>query len=161
LGGIAAVIVVIAIISVIVTSQDSYVVEEETIETKDFSELTESELEQLKELNIDPKFLFDFEAHDFVRFYKGSDGEGAQIIDILNSRMFQNYPDLNEISNNPHRVEWYNFADEENKELVTVGYAFQTFKEDSEYIWLVNKTNYSITAQNEAAQELLDIVNSD
>jgi len=42
-----------------------------------------------------------------------------------------------------------------------VGFAFETFKENSEYIWQVNKTEQSITAQNEAAQEILDIVNSD
>ena len=157
MGGIAAVIVV-AIISVIVLSQDSYVVEEDVTEIK---ELTESDLEQIEEIIVDEEFLFDFEAHDFVRFYKGSDGKGAQIIDILNSRMFQNYPDINEIIASPHRVEWYNFADEENDEIVTVGFVFQTFQENSEYIWQVNKTAQSITAQNDASQEILDIVNSD
>jgi len=159
LGGIAAVIVV-AIISVIVISQDSYVIEEDVTEFKEIDPST-SDLTQFEEIIIDEEFLFDFESHDLVRLYQGSDGEGAMIVDILNSRMFQNYPDFYEITSNPHRVEWYNFADEENKELVTVGYAFETFKENSEYIWLVNKTSQSITAQNEAAQEILDIVNSD
>lgn len=159
MGGIAAVIVV-AIISVIVLSQDSYVVEEDVTEFKEIDPST-TDLTQFKEIIVDEEFLFDFESHDLVRLYQGSDGEGAMIVDILNSRMFQNYPDFYEITSNPHRVEWYNFVDEENKELVTVGYAFETFKENSEYIWQVNKTSQSITAQNEAAQEILDIVNSD
>jgi len=159
LGGIAAVIVV-AIISVIVISQDSYVIEEDVTEFKEIDPST-TDLTQFEEIIIDEEFLFDFESHDLVRLYQGSDGEGAMIVDILNSRMFQNYPDFYEITSNPHRVEWYNFVDEENKELVTVGYAFETFKENSEYIWQVNKTSQSITAQNEAAQEILDIVNSD
>jgi len=159
LGGIAAVIVV-GIISALVILQDDFVIEEDVTESKEIDPST-SDLSQFEEIIIEEEFLFDFESHDLVRLYQGSDGEGAMIIDILNSRMFQNYPDLNEITSNPHRVEWYNFADEENKELVTVGFAFETFKENSEYIWQVNKTEQSITAQNEAAQEILDIVNSD
>jgi len=159
LGGIAAVIVV-GIISVIVISQDSYVIEEDVTESKEIDPSI-SDLTQSEEIIIDEEFLFDFESHDLVRFYQGSDGEGATIVDILNSRMFQNYPDLYEITSNPYRVEWYNFDDEENEEIVTVGFALETFKENSEYIWQVNKTAQSITAQNEAAQEILDIVNSD
>jgi len=159
LGGIVAVIVV-GIISALVILQDDYVVEEDVTESKEI-DLSTSDLTEFEEIIIDEEFLFDFESHDLVRFYQGSDGEGATMVDILNSRMFQNYPDIYEITNNPHRVEWYNFADEENEDIVTVGYTFETFKENSEYIWQVNKTAQSITAQNEAAQEILDIVNSE
>ena len=118
------------------------------------------EFQQLTKL-LESKKKFDFETHDYVRFYKGTDGKGATIVDVLNSRMYANYPDLEQITLNPHRIEWYNYIDEEKgKNFVIVGYAFETFKEKSEYIWEVDKTTKIITAKNAAAQEILDIVNS-
>lgn len=159
-------IVIIAGIIGIVVSDGTYTIEEEAPEFQT-SEIipnntdTPPELQEIQDL-LEDEIKFDFETHDFVRFYEGSDGSGATIVDILNSRMYENYPDLDQIVFNPHRVEWYNYVDEDKGEnYVIVGYAFETFKEDSEYIWEVEKSTNIIIAKNDAAQELLDIVNSE
>jgi len=160
--GIGAVIIVV-IIGLLIT-QGSYTIEEKAPEFESSAidnEVTPPELQAIQD-SLEDKVKFDFETHDFVRFYRGSDDTGATIVDILNSRMYENYPDINQIVANPHRVEWYNHIDEEKGDnYVIVGYAFETFKEKSEYIWEVEKTTNTITAKNDAAQKLLDIVNSD
>ena len=164
-GGIGIAVVII-IIGVIVGTQTNYEIEEEAPEFQS-SEIilnntdTPPELQELQAL-LEDEAKFDFETHDFVRYYDGSDDSGATIVDILNSRMYANYPDLDQIVLNPHRVEWYNYIDENKGDnYVIVGYAFETFKEESEYIWEVEKSTNTITAKNDAAQELLDIVNSE
>lgn len=161
------ILITIILIGVVI-SQRNYVIEEpsDIIPEENISETSQNstyskELEELISM-LEDKKKFDFETHDYVRFYSGEDNSGASIIDILNSRMYTNYPDIEQIAMNPHRVEWYNYVDEEKGEnFVVVGYAFETFKEKSEYIWEVDKTTKIITAKNGAAQELLNIVNSE
>ena len=161
--------VVAVIIGLVVAAQISYTIEKEPTLVQ--SELDAESLGNLTDLPfefeaitaaLNEKPEFDFETHDFVRFYRGVDDQGATIVDILNSRMYKNYPDIEVIMDYPHRVEWYNYIDEEKgQDYVIVGYTFQTFKEESEYIWEVYKKDMVITAKNDAAQELLDIVNSE
>jgi len=161
------VLVTVIIIGVVI-SQGNYTIEapsdinpEENISETSQNSTDSKESQELISM-LEDKRKFDFETHDYVRFYSGEDGTGTSIVDILNSRMYENYPDIEQITMNPHRVEWYNYVDEERGEnFVVVGYAFETFKEKSEYIWEVDKTTKIITAKNSAAQELLDIVNSE
>jgi len=160
---------VIVILVVVIGSESNYqiekdVLDEGVLEQENMStnvSVIPPEYQALIEA-LEAEQEFDFESHDLVRFYEGEDRKGATIVDILNARMYQNYPDLNSIVLSPHRVEWYNFIDgEKGENFVIVGYAFETFKEKSEYIWEVNKIENTFTAKNEAAQELLDIVNSE
>lgn len=108
----------------------------------------------------DEQIKFDVESADMLKSYKGVDGEGESVIDILSSRILESYPQPELIAQSPAYVEWYAYADEsKGEEIFKVGLILQTFKEDSEYVWYVNKKTKEITAGNEAGQELLDQVN--
>ena len=103
---------------------------------------------------------FDVESANMLKSYKGQDGEGQSIIDILSSRILESYPEPDLITQSPAYVEWYSYKDEsQGGDIFKVGLILQTFKEDSEYSWYVNKKTGEITAGNAAGQELLDQVN--
>jgi len=108
----------------------------------------------------DEQIKFDVESADMLKSYKGVDEEGESVIDILSSRILESYPQPELIAQSPAYVEWYAYEDEsKGEEIFKVGLILQTFKEDSEYVWYVNKKTKEITAGNEAGQELLDQVN--
>lgn len=104
---------------------------------------------------------FDVESANMLKSYKGEDGEGQSVIDILSSRILESYPEPELIAQSPAYVEWYAYKDDsQGEETFKVGLILQTFKEDSEYVWHVNKKTGEVTAGNDAGQELLDQVNN-
>ena len=103
----------------------------------------------------EPKF--DFEALEILKEYKGQDGTGDNVIDIIANMVDEDYPDATVLLNNQTFVEWYSFDDEtQGEDIIKVGRIFKTFKEDSEYFWYVDKFSKNITAGNDASQEILE-----
>ena len=104
--------------------------------------------------------LFDIEAVEMVKAYQGLDNEGESILDLLFAKFTSDYTDPNFIYQSDTTVEWYGYVDDtKEKELSRVGYVFKTYKEDSEYIWLIDKKTGEVIAENESAQKILDQLN--
>lgn len=125
------------------------------------SESKEVALEEIESEWIYPEEnKFDYEAVEILQEYKGMDGEGEHVIDILDSMFDENYPDLTALLNNQTYVEWYSYNDETQGEDVTkVGRILKTFKEDSEYFWYVDKISKNVTAGNEESLKILEKLN--
>jgi len=104
--------------------------------------------------------LFDLEAVEMVKTYQGLDNEGESILDLLFAKFTSDYTDATFIYQSDTTVEWYGYVDDiKEKELSRVGYVFKTYKEDSEYIWLIDKKTGEVIAENESAQKILDQLN--
>ena len=110
------------------------------------SEIEEPELE-----SIDP------EAIEMLREYRGPDGQGKSMRDVLGEKFDEDYPDISVLSNSPGNIEWYAYEETfQGKTLTKVGYVIQTFKEDNEYFWYLDKNTFQVIAGNDLGEDLLD-----
>ncbi len=104
--------------------------------------------------------LFDIEAVEMVKTYQGLDKEGESILDLLYAKFTSEYTDANFIYESETFVEWSGYVDDtQEKEISRVEYVFKTYKEDSEYVWLIDKKTGEVTAENESAQKILEQLN--
>jgi len=111
--------------------------------------LNANETSELK--SIDP------EAIEMLREYRGTDGQGKSMRDILGEKFDEDYPDISVLNNSSGKIEWYAYEENfQGKILTRVGYVIQTFKEDNEYYWYLDKNSLTIIAGNELSQQLLD-----
>ena len=101
--------------------------------------------------SIDP------EAIEMLREYRGLDGQGKSMRDVLGEKFDEDYPDISVLRNSPGKIEWYAYEEQyEGQTLTKVGYVIQTFKEDNEYFWYLDKTSLTVIAGNDLGQDLLD-----
>lgn len=103
---------------------------------------------------------FDYDAIEILKEYKGQDGTGEHVIDILDTMFDEDYPDVSVLLNNRTYVEWYSFDDgTQGEDVIKVGRILKTFMEDSEHFWYVDKISKNVTGGNEASQEILEKLN--
>lgn len=105
--------------------------------------------------------VFDVKAWNIVTSYKGTDGQGQSILDIIKSINEKTYSDPNVLFEGTSFVEWRSFKEPTlGEDTYQVDFFIETVKETREYIWYVDKSTGQISSGNDAAQELLDQVNS-
>ena len=108
----------------------------------------------------EPKF--DFEVWNNVTSYSGADAQGQTILDLVKAKNHEMYSDENILLQGSSFVEWRSFRESSLGEGVyIVDFFIETVQETREYIWYFDKTTGEITSGNDAAQVLLDQVNSD
>jgi hypothetical protein len=104
----------------------------------------------------EPKSI-DPEAIEMLREYRGIDGQGKSMRDVLGEKFDEDYPDISVLNDSPGKIEWYAYEENfQGKTLTRVGYVIQTFKEDNEYYWYLDKNSLIIIAGNDLGQQLLD-----
>ncbi len=119
-----------------------------------------AEREKQAELNRQEELvLTDRQVADIVKQYKGKDGKGDRLVDVLATLINVAYPNENILDSPSTLVDWYAFPDLTKKQGVyKVGFIFQTYKEDTEYIWYVDTNTNRISAGNSDAKAILDLL---
>ena len=104
---------------------------------------------------------FDVEAWDLVTSYNGDEEEGETILDIMKVISEETYPDPDVLLNTDAFVEWRSFKEpSRGNDVYQVDFFIDTVKEVRKYVWYVDKNTGEVSSGNDAAQELLDQVNS-
>jgi len=109
---------------------------------------------------VNEKTYIDFNerAANQVKFFRGEDWSGVRIIEVLAALKTTEYSIEGMVS--PTDYGWYtikNFINEE--EVYTVGYILNTPEGTQEFIWEYNRDTGNVSALNESAQKIIDIVN--
>lgn len=117
-----------------------------------------AEREKQAELNRQEELvLTDRQVADIVKQYKGKDGKGDRLVDVLATLINVAYPNERILDNPSSVVDWYAFPDLTKREgIYKVGFIFQTYKEDTEYIWYVDTNTNRISAGDSGAKAILD-----
>ena len=98
---------------------------------------------------------------DLVKQYKGKDGKGDRLIDVLATLITIAYPNEQILDNPSSVVDWYAFPDLTKREgIYKVGFIFETYKENTEYVWYVDTNTNRISAGNSGAKAILDTLDA-
>jgi hypothetical protein len=97
---------------------------------------------------------------ELVKFYRGDDGKGDTIVEVLTSKVGKKFS-IESIIDSSSEIGWYTVRDYTNEDMYTVGFILQTQNNIDEYIWKINKTDEKIVGVNKEAREILNIVNLD
>ena len=99
-------------------------------------------------------------AADFVKYYNGPNKEGHRIIDALTDRIKTEYSDEKIFEHKDTKATLdVNSLDEISDGVnYQVRFTFETYKENTEYIWNVNIETGEIDASNSDAKKITDIV---
>jgi len=119
--------------------------------------------EEYQALITSPKttLLTDRQVADLVKQYKGKDGKGDRLVDVLATLINVAYPNEQILDNPSSVVDWYAFPDLTKREgIYKVGFIFETYKEDTEYIWYVDTNTNRISAGNSDAKDILNILDT-
>jgi len=100
-------------------------------------------------------------AIEFVQNYKGKDGRGDRLIDVLGVIINVAYPD-EEIVNNPSsEIGWYAFEDfTKDDGVYQVGFIFKTYRDDSEIVWYLDTKTNEVFAGDKVAKSVLDTLDT-
>lgn len=157
--GFGIIIVIIAIIVGVVlavTNTGETKPENDTKETaKDVSTKTQDTTEQKHEetrLDTRENIL------KFVQNYKGRDGSGATLVEILAAGIEVSYPD-EDILNHPKTYALWNTLPNygvDGSHLVTM--SFRTYLEEVEYEWYVDENTGKVSAGNAISKLVLDVL---
>jgi len=105
--------------------------------------------------------LSDREVADLVKQYKGKDGRGDPLVDVLATMINVVYLHEDILDNPSTVIDWYAFEDLTKKDGVyKVGFIFKTYKEDVEYIWYVDTNTNTISAGSVIGKEILNILDT-
>lgn len=105
---------------------------------------------------------FDFEVWNIVTSYNGDNGQGQTILDLVKVKNNEMYEDPNILLQGSSFVEWRSFKEPSlGEDVYIVDFYIETVQETREYIWHYDKSTGEITSGNEAAQILMEQVNSD
>lgn len=97
-------------------------------------------------------------AFDILKSYDGPNDEGLRLIDAISNQFSSNYPD-EKIWDKDARVD-LSLSEKEllGEGIYEVNLEIETYKETIQYIWNVNINSGEITALNQEAKSILDIV---
>ena len=123
----------------------------ESYERQEAAQIKESKLVELTDRQV----------ADLVKQYKGKDGKGDRLVDVLATLITIAYPNEQILDNPSSVVDWYAFPDLTKREgIYKVGFIFETYKEDTEYIWYVDTNTNRISAGNSGAKAILDTLDT-
>ena len=110
---------------------------------------------------VNEKTYTDFseKAANEIKFFKGEDKSGFKLIELLAVLKTTEYSIEGIVT--PSDYGWYtikNYINEE--EIYTVGYILNSPDGIQEFIWSYNKNTNSISALNEPARKILDVLNT-
>ena len=104
---------------------------------------------------------FDVDAWSMVTSYRGEDGHGESILEIMNAILDEKYVNPDVLLEGESFVEWLSYkVPSQGDNVYQVDYTIRTVLENRQYTWYVDKISGKITSGNDAAQELLDQVNN-
>jgi len=94
---------------------------------------------------------------DIVKQYKGKDGKGDRLVDVLATLINIAYPNENILDNPSSVVDWYAFEDHTKRDgIYKVSFIFETYKENTEFIWYVDIKTNNISAGTTNAKDILN-----
>lgn len=101
------------------------------------------------------------QAVDFVQHYKGSNGNGLSILQVVSYIVNIDYAGEN-IANNPSSsIGWIGLVhyDPNSSNVWEVDFDLETYRENTSVKWIVNMNTHTIYPLNNAAKNILDMVN--
>lgn len=101
------------------------------------------------------------QAVDFIQHYKGSNGNGLSILQIVSYIVNIDYAGEN-IANNPSSsIGWIGLIhyDPNSSNVWEVDFDLKTYRENTSVKWLVNMDTHTIYPLNNAAKSILDLTN--
>jgi len=100
--------------------------------------------------------LTDRQVADIVKQYRGEDGKGETLVELLAVLINTAYPNEDILDNPSTAFDWYAFEDfTKPSGIYKVGFIFQTYKDDIEYVWYVDMNTNTIFAEDGGARSVL------
>jgi len=100
-------------------------------------------------------------AIDMIKSYDGPNQKGLQIIDALSDKINDKYSDKNIFDHKDTVANIFaiDATEKLGQDIYEVHFIFDTYKENSEYVWSMNIDTGEIKAINPEAKRILDLVN--
>jgi len=115
-------------------------------------EMTKGTLEKsLPELSVE-----DQQAVDILMKYSGPDNDGLTVLEALENRISEEYPDEKIYDNKKTTVDLT--VANLNSEEYQITFNFESYKGEMNYDWKVNVNSEEITSNNSEAKYIIDLV---
>lgn len=115
-------------------------------------EMTKGTLEKsLPELSVE-----DQQAVDILMKYNGPDNDGLTVLEALENRISEEYPDEKIYDNKKTTVDLT--VANLNSEEYQITFNFESYKGEMNYDWKVNVNSEEITSNNSEAKYIIDLV---
>ncbi len=98
------------------------------------------------------------QAIEIIQSYRGTDGQGENMLDVFRTAFDRVYPDENIAVHPDSKISWRAFEDPPLSNTYQVQFEIKTFQEHSFYIWHVNLDSEKIWSNQEAGRGMLRIL---
>ncbi len=98
------------------------------------------------------------QAIEIIQSYRGTDGQGENMLDVFRTAFDRVYPDENIAVHPDSKISWRAFEDPPFSNTYQVQFEIKTFQEHSFYIWHVNLDSKKIWSNQEAGRGMLWIL---
>ena len=98
------------------------------------------------------------QAIEIIQSYRGTDGQGENMLDVFRTAFDRVYPDENIAVHPDSKISWRAFEDPPFSNTYQVQFEIKTIQEYSFYIWHVNLDSEKIWSNQEAGRGMLWIL---